>query len=47
MATVKIILNVIGLIFGILFIVTGFGGGTDIQLGFGVLISLYALNNLF
>lgn len=47
MHTLKVILNVIGLIIGIFFIAVGLGGGTDIQLGFGVLISLYAANNLF
>lgn len=47
MHTLKIVLNVIGLIFGIIFIATGMGSGTDIQLGFGVLISLFALNNIF
>lgn len=47
MHTLKIVLNVIGLIIGVLFVATGLGGGTDIQLGFGVLISLYAINNIF
>lgn len=43
MKTIKIILNVIGLLFGLFFII---GGASDIQLGFGAVLILVSLNNL-
>lgn len=43
MRTFKIILNVIGLVFGLFFII---GGASDIQLGFGSVLILMSLNNL-
>lgn len=43
MKTIKTIINIIGLLLGIIFI---FSGGSDIQLGFGALMILVSLNAL-
>lgn len=43
MKTIKIIINIIGLLIGLVFLLQG---GTDIQLGFGIVIMLISINYL-
>jgi hypothetical protein len=43
MKTVKTIINIIGLLTGVMFLVAG---GTDIQIGFGATMILVAVNGL-